>query len=173
MHPTLRTIPRIATDSGRPDLPAITTGDRGTAMANLEGHPVAQKPGQPGIIAMYRGPLMLLFIDEPTLARPDIATVLRRWAAMLPPEIARVVVSPHALPAMHALPTFGLVILVDTLSLARAVGIATLPGSALFNGDGCLLWRSGGEPRLARSVWSADQYQPRTSGALALGDVLC
>ena len=174
MHPTLRTMPQLtASNSARPEpLQPVTTGDHGTALAILHGHPIAQMPSQPDIFAMYRGPLMLLLIDEPTLARPDLAGVLRRWTAMLPPGIALMVVSPFALPVMHALPSFGLVVLRDMLPLARAIGIATLPGSALFNGDGFLLWWSGGEPRLARSVWSPDQCQPRTSGALALGDVL-
>jgi len=173
VHPTLRIMPQIGADSARPDPPPLlTTGKRGTAMAILDGHPIDQMPCQPDIIATYRGPLMLLLIDEPTLARPDLAGVLRRRAAVLPPGIALVVVSPHTLPVMHALPTFSLVVILETRSLAHTIGIASLPGSALFNGDGFLLWRSGGEPRLARSVWPADQHQPRTSGALALGDVL-
>lgn len=116
---------------------------------------------------------MLLLLDVPTLARTDFATMLRRRAAMLSPEIALLVISPHALPEMHALPTKSHVVLMDTLGLASAMGIATLPGSALFNGDGRLLWKSGGELRLANRIRSADQYQFRTSGALTLGDVLC
>lgn len=116
-------------------------------------------------------PTVLLLLNRDALICPEVALMVRNQRATLSPKVNLLVICPQSIPCLEAGDGYTVAVTKDVFRIARALGVRNLPGSALLDAAGGVLWTSDVRPKAVSSEPKEKNPPDRTSGAVGLGDI--
>lgn len=145
--------------------------DRGNGVHSLNIRMAGQGGARVDLTNPNGEPTVLLLLNGNALVCPEVASMVRSQRATLSPKVNLLVICPQSVPCLETGEGYTVAVTKDVSRIARALGVRELPGSALLDPAGGVLWTSETHPKVVPTEPNERTSPDRTTGAVGLGDI--